>query len=145
MRSVRRGRRLLLTLAGPASFEIVAGRDVRNVLPIFEEDQVTGEVLSLHSFQVASVVATARLRPFGSEFLRTWSLSANTQSAYREFFWDVAANDLAALAWPNDDLARTLFVDFVATTNEDGVNYSRALEDADGNFVFPMRVTRGMT
>jgi hypothetical protein len=144
MRSIRRGKRILITIAGPATFEVQWKRDVQYVIPLMQEDQNTGQIIALHDFAVTGVVATARLRPFQSEFAKSWTLSANQISNYAEIAWNILSTDFDALQWDAGRLSQVLYVDFTATTNEGGTNYARALEDADGNFVFPLRVYQNM-
>lgn len=144
MRSIRRVNRLLLTMAGPATFEVPWKRDVRYVISLFEEDQATGEIIALNSVSVTGITATARVRPFSSDFVHAWSLSANPASVYAEQFWDIAPSDLDALTWQPGQVSQVIFVDFVAATNESSVVYARGLEDADGNWSFPLRVFQNM-
>lgn len=144
MKSVRRGKRILITMAGPATFEVPWKKDAQYVIALFEEDQNTGAVVALRSFQVTGVVATARLRPYQSDFVRTWNLGVNQSSLYSERVWDLAPADLASLPWDSGRLSQVIYVDFTATTNENDLIFTRALEDADGNFVFPLRVFQSM-
>jgi hypothetical protein len=145
MRSIRRGNRILITIAGDATFEVQRKRDVRYIIPLLEEDQSTGQIIALHSFSVTNLIATARKRPFESEFLASWQISANLISNYGEVAWNIGAQDFEGLSWLQGQASQTIFVDFTATTNEGGTNYTRALEDAAGNFVFPLRVTQSLS
>lgn len=144
MRSIRRGKRILITIKGAATFEVQWKRDVQITIPLFEEDQTTGEIVALHSFSVVGLVATARLRPYESGFARTWNVDTNQISQYSEIAWNVGAIDLDGLTWDQGRLSQVIYVDFTATTNEGGDNFTRALEDADGNFVFPLRIYQSM-
>jgi hypothetical protein len=145
MRSIRRGSRILITQAGPATFEIQWKRDTQYIIPLLEEDQSTGQIIALHSFSVASIFATARKRPYQSDFVKTWNVSSNLISAYSEVAWNIGAGDLDALTWLPGQTSQVLFLDFVASKQVDATTFTRALEDADGNFVFPLRVFQAMS
>jgi len=145
MKSIRRSRKTQITLAGPATFEVQTGRDLQFIIPLFQESQSTGQVIALNDWTVSSVLATARVHPFGSDYIFGWVMTANVVSLYKEFLWDIAATDLDGLEWSDWQTAQTIFVDFTATSIENDVTYTRALEDADGNFVFKMRVTRSLS
>jgi hypothetical protein len=145
MRSLRRANRLLLTMAGPATFEVPWKRDVRYVISLFEEDQATGQIQALSSVTVTSITATARVRPYASDFVHSWTLAPQPASVYAEQIWDIAPTDLDELTWRHGQVSQVIFVDFVAATNESSVIYARGLEDADGNFSFPLRVSQAMS
>lgn len=144
MRSIRRSKRILITIRGPATFEAQWKRDTQFTIPLFEEDQTTGEIIALHTFSVVNLIATARLRPYESSFSFSWPITTNLISQYAEIYWNVGADDFDLLTWDPGRLSQVVYVDFTATTNENGINYTRALEDADGNFVFPLRVFQSM-
>jgi hypothetical protein len=131
-------------MAGPATFEVPWKRDVRYIVSLFEEDQATGEFVALHSVSVTSIMATARARPFSSEYVAHWTLTPAAASVYSEWIWDIVPGDLAVLTWNTGQISQVIFVDFVAATNESAVVYARGLEDADGNFSFPLRVFQSM-
>jgi hypothetical protein len=145
MRSIRRGKRILITVAGPATFEVPWKRDAQYIIPLMQEDQNTGEIIALHDFAVSGVIATARKRPFESEFMKSWPINANLISQYAEIAWNIMPNDLDLLTWKQGQESQVIFVDFTATTVENSVSYTRALEDAAGNFIFPLRVYQAMS